>query len=73
MYSGTTLDNSVTVIYAGTGLTANVVFKIDTSSAFSSKSLYLGCYISGSTNIAYSFNSIAFKVNGCTLTGKSPV
>ena len=33
----------------------------------------LGCLISGSSNIAYSRNKIAFKVNPCLLTGISPV
>ena len=73
MYSGTTLDTLVTVSYSGSGSTATVLFKIDTASSFSSKSLYLGCSFSGSTNIAYSSYSIAFTVNPCTLTGISPV
>jgi len=72
MYKGTTVDNSVNVDYAGTGSAATVVFKIITSSSFSSKNLNLGCYISGSINITYSSNTISFAVNSCTLTGVSP-
>jgi len=73
MYSGTTVDNSVKADYTGTGSTATVVFKIDTSYSFSSKSFNLGCTIYGSTIITYSSNTIAFVVNPCTLTGISPV
>ena len=60
MYSGTSKDNSVTVIYTGSGSTATVVFKIVTSSSFLTKNLKLGCSFSGSTNVTYSSNSIAF-------------
>ena len=72
MYSGMSKDNSVTVDYTGTGSFATVVFKIVTSSSFSNKNLKLGCSFSGSTNIAYSSNSIAFTVYSCTFTGISP-
>jgi hypothetical protein len=72
MYSGTALDTSVSVVYTGTGSNAYVVFEIDTSSSFSTKNLKLGCSFSGSTSTTYSYNSIAFTVNPCTLIEKSP-
>ena len=72
MYVGTTLDSSVSVIYAGTGSTATVVFKITTSSSFSAKNLNLGCTISPTSSIVYSSNTIAFTVSPCTLTGINP-
>ncbi len=62
----------MTVAYSGSGLSATVVFNIDTYQSFS-KNLNLGCSISGSTNIAYSSNTIAFTVKPCTLIGKIPV
>jgi hypothetical protein len=62
MYLGTTLDSSVTVdyIYTGSGSTATVVFKINTSFVYITKNLNLGCVISGSTTTVYSSNTIAF-------------
>jgi hypothetical protein len=60
MYSGTTPDSSVTVVYSGAGPSATVAFTITTSLSFT-KNLNLGCKIS-STEIAYSINTIAFTV-----------
>lgn len=44
MYSGTAIDSSVSVVYAGTGTSATVIFTINTSTAFN-KNLNLGCVI----------------------------
>jgi hypothetical protein len=71
MYLSTTLDSSVTVIYSGTGTTATVVFKIDTSTAFT-KNLNLGCVISENSVTVYSSNTITFTVNACNPIGLNP-
>ena len=71
MYSGTTLDSSISVTYSGSGTTATVVFTINTSSAFA-KNLKLGCVISENSVIVYSSNTIAFTVNACNPIGLNP-
>ena len=72
MYDGTNIDNSVTIVYTGSGLTATLIFNIDTSSPFSNKYLKLGCQLPGTTTIVYSSNTLAFTVTPCILTGISP-
>ena len=65
MYSGSTVDSSITVTYSGSGLTATVVFTIETSEVFISKNLKLGCIISENSDTVFSSNSIQFTVNPC--------
>ncbi len=71
MYSGSTVDSSVTVAYSGSGTTATVVFTIDTSVAFT-KNLNLGCVISENSATVYSSNTITFTVNACNPIGINP-
>jgi hypothetical protein len=52
MHNGATLDNSVSVIYSGTGSTATFVFKIKTYTSFATKNLKIKCIIPGTgTNV----------------------
>jgi hypothetical protein len=57
MYQGTTQYNSVQAVYSGTGSTATIDFKINTTSLFSA-SLNIGCTIYGSSTTVYSRNSL---------------